>query len=301
MNYYNQIKSELINNEAYKRIKDYSKNRSDLKAYYNVGKLLIEAQGGEARAKYGERLIKEYAQRLTSELSPQYGYRNLMYMRKFYLLCQNQKVNTPCSQLTWSHYRSLLSIHSADKINYYISQCEKYNLSVRDLRERIKNQDYERLPAHTREKLAKNKPVQLQDTLKDPIIIRNDTHYNAVSEKILQQLILEDLPHFLEELGEGFCFIKNEYKIRVNNRDNYIDLLLFNIIHNCYVVVELKVTELKAEHIGQVQKYMKAVDTSLKTAAQCLTVGVVITRHNNQFIKGYCSDERVFGVEWKLK
>ena len=131
MNYYEEIKQGLINNEVYKSVKDYSKNRSDLTTYYNVGKLLIEAQSGEKRAKYGNNLIKEYSKKLTAELSKNYSERNLRNMRQFYLLFENQKWNTLCAKLTWSHYRELLKFKNINKINYYIKITEEQNLSVR--------------------------------------------------------------------------------------------------------------------------------------------------------------------------
>ena len=136
-NYYNEIKNELINNEIYKKVKDYSKNRNELSTYYNVGKLLIEAQGGEDRAKYGDGLIKEYSLKLSQEVGKGYSTRNLKNMRKFYLLCE--KGQTLSAKLSWSHYVELLSLNDINEINYYIGVAEKNSLSVRELREKIKS------------------------------------------------------------------------------------------------------------------------------------------------------------------
>ena len=152
-NYYNEIKNELLNNEVYKRVKDYSKNRNELSTYYNVGKLLIEAQGGEDRAKYGDSLIKEYSKRLTKELGKGYSTRNLKNMRKFYLL--HEKGQTLSAKLNWSHYVELLSFNDINEINYYINTTERCNLSVRELREKIKNKEYQRLENNTKLKLSK--------------------------------------------------------------------------------------------------------------------------------------------------
>ena len=134
MNYYNEIKNKLIDNEVYKRVKDYSKNKNELSTYYEVGRLLIEAQGGENRAKYGNGLIKEYSKRLTSELGKGYTFIALSRMRQFYVL--SEKVATLSQQLSWSHYSELLSLKDINEINYYISITESYNLSVRELREK---------------------------------------------------------------------------------------------------------------------------------------------------------------------
>ena len=242
MDYYKEIKHELINNEIYKKVKDYSKNRSDLSTYYNVGKLLVEAQGGEKRAKYGDSLIKEYSKRLTLELGKGYSKTNLKNMRSFFLLSKSQSLP---DQLTWSYYSELLRLKDINEINYYIDISIKQNLSYRKLHEKIKNKEYERLDIKTKEKLIKREENKIEDFIKNPIIIRNNLGIEEISEKILKQLILEDLDNFLKELGTGFCYIENEYKIKVGNTYNYIDILLFNIIYNCYVVVELKVTELK--------------------------------------------------------
>ena len=146
MNYYNEIKNKLIDNEVYKRVKNYSKNRNDLSTYYEVGKLLFEAGNH-----YGEGIISDYSKRLTLELGRGYSKRNLWLMLKFYKL--NEKVQTLSAELTWSHYIELLSLENTNEINYYISIIEGYNLSVRELRERIKNKEYQRLDDNTKLKL----------------------------------------------------------------------------------------------------------------------------------------------------
>ena len=203
MNYYNEIKTQLINNEIYKKVKDYSKNKNDLETYYNVGKILIEAQGGEERSKYGDNLIKEYSRKLTNELGKGYSTRSLKYMRKFYLFQKGQAVP---AQLTWSHYIELLKIDDFNIISYYINITIKYTLSTRELRNKIKNNEYERLDEETKNKIIENKNENhhIQDFIKHPILIKNKYNYEEISEKILKQLILEDIDNFLTELGENF-------------------------------------------------------------------------------------------------
>ena len=299
MNYYEEIKKELVNNEVYKRVKDYSKNKSDLITYYNVGKLLIEAQGGEKRAKYGNGLIKKYSKRLTEELGKGYSTRNLKNMRKFYLFQKGQALPAQL-QLTWSHYIELLNIEDINKINYYIKITEEQNLSYRELHNKIKNNEYERLDDNTKNNLINKEESSVVDFVKNPIIVRNSYNYTEISEKVLQKLILEDIPSFLSELGEGFCFIKNEYKIKIGERDNYSDLLLFNIECNSYTVGELKLTELKKEHIGQHQVYMNYIDKNIKTINQDKTIGIIICKKENKFVMEYCSDSRIFSKEYVL-
>ena len=293
MNYYNEIKTELINNEITKRVKDYSKNRSDLNTYYNVGKLL-----SEAGKHYGEGIIKEYSKRLTNELGKGYSKRNLWLMLKFYEL--KEKVQTVSAQLSWSHYCELLQVNSVDKINYYIKITEEQNLSVRELRQRIKNNEYERLDESTKEKLKEKEKLKLPDLVKNPIQIKNTSGNNEISEKILQKLILEDIPSFLKELGSGFSFIDNEYKIKMGDRYNYIDLLLYNIKYKCYVVVELKVTELNSNHTGQIQKYMNYIDKNIKSIDNNKTVGIIICKKENRYVIEYCSDDRIISREYEL-
>ena len=299
-NYYDEIKNELINNEVYKRVKDYSKNRNELSTYYNVGKILIEAQGGEDRAKYGDGLIKEYSKRLTKELGKGYSTRSLKNMRRFYLLFE--KGPTMSAQLSWSHYKELLIIKNNDEINYYINTTEKYNLSVRQLREKIKNREYQRLDNNTKLKLINKEKIDIGDNIKNPIIIKNKLSIDKenISEKILQRLILEDIPSFLKELGEGYSFIENEYKIRIGNTYNYIDLLLFNIKYNCYVVVELKVTEVKKEHIGQVEVYMNYIDRHVKGITNNKTIGIIVARRDNHYYIEYSSDKRIYTRDYEI-
>ena len=292
MNYYSEIKNELINNEITKKVKDYSKNKSDLTTYYNVGKLL-----SEAGKHYGEGIIKEYSKRLTQDLGIKYDASSLNKMKKFYLL--KVKLATLSPKLSYSHYVELLSLDNLDEINYYIMITEQQNLSVRQLRERIRNKEYERLDDKTKEKLITKKETDVVDFIKNPIAIKNTTNKEIISEKVLQKVILEDLDNFLKELGNSFCYIANEYKIKIGNSYNYIDLLLYNIEFNCYTVVELKVTELKKEHIGQIEIYMNYIDKNLRKPTQDKTIGIIICKKDNKFIMEYCSDSRILAREYQ--
>ena len=267
MNYYNEIKEQLINNEVTKKTKDYSKNKSDLATYYNVDKLLKEAG-----KHYGEGIVKEYSKRLTTELGKGYSVSSLKNMRKFYM----------------------------ESINYYINITLSLNLGYRQLHQRIKSKEYERIDDNTKLKLINQEETKVEDLIKNPILIKNNSNYEVVSEKVLQGLILEDIPSFLEELGTGFTFIKNEYKIRIGNTYNYIDVLLFNIEFNCYVVVELKIIELKKEHIGQIEVYMNYIDKHLKKISHDKTIGLIICKKNNEYIIEYSSDNRIIAKEYEL-
>ena len=295
MNYYDEIKNELINNEVTKKVKDYSKNRSDLNTYYNVGKLLAEAG-----KHYGEGIIKEYSDRLSSELNIKYSVRTLYKIIKYFNYMNKQKVPTVSAKLSWSHYDELLKLTDENIINYYIKISEEQNLSVRELRKKIKSNEYERLDEETKKKLKNKEELKVPDLVKNPIQIKNTSGNNEISEKILQKLILEDIPSFLKELGSGFSFIDNEYKIKIGDRYNYIDLLLYNIKYKCYVVVELKVTELNSNHTGQIQKYMNYIDKNIKNIDDNKTVGIIICKKENRYVIEYCSDDRIISRKYEL-
>lgn len=295
MNYYNEIKKQIINNEITKRVKDYSKNKSDLSTYYNIGKLLTEA--GKC---YGESIIKKYSEKLTKEFGKSYSIRVLYKMIKFYHFVASQKMPTVSAQLSWSHYDELLKLDDINQINYYIKIAKEFNLSVRELRQRVKNKEYERIDNKTKLKLITKEQNQVEDFIKNPIIINNVNHYDVISEKVLQKITMEDIVHFLKELGNSFCFIANEYKIKIGNSYNYIDLLLYNIDFNCYVVIELKISQLKKEHIGQIEIYMNYIDKHLKKTSQNTTIGIIICKKDNKYIMEYCSDNRILSKEYEL-
>jgi len=293
MNYYNEIKDTLIKNEVYKKAKDYSKNKSDLNSYYEVGRLLVEAQGGEARAKYGNKLIKEYSERLTKELGKGYNVTNLKNMRQFYL--RLKKGRTLCDQLSWSHYRYLFPLKSEEAFDYYVYIVSTQNLSVTELRERIKSKEYERIGY--KEELSKPKVNTL---IKEPIVIKSKNIPEKLTEYALHNLILENMDGFLKELGIGFAYIGHEVKIKIGRDKHSIDFLLFNVKFNCFVVIEIKVTEFKAEHIGQIQKYINYVDENIKEISNNKTVGVIICKDINGYVLKYCSDNKIFTTTYDL-
>ena len=246
MNYYEQIKDLLISNEIYKKAKDYSKNKNEIETYYNVGKLIVDAQ------------------------------------------------------LTMSHYRLLFPLMDDDEINYYIKRVAERKLSKRQLEEIIKNKEYERLPIETKNKLMFKDKVEVKDLVPNPILIKNTNNMEILTEKALHHLILEDIESFMKELGGSFCFVGSEYKIKMGDRFNYIDILLFNIKYNAYVVVKLKVTEFKAEYISQVQKYMNYIDKNIKEQTNNNTIGILICKKENRYVIEYCSDDRIAVREYEL-
>ncbi|MBR3524021.1 MAG: DUF1016 family protein, partial [Bacilli bacterium] len=281
------------NNEITKKVKSYSINRSDLTTYFNVGKLL-----SEAGKHYGDGIIKEYSKKLYLEDNVKYDISSLNKMKKYYLLIE--KLATVSPILSYSHYVELLPICDINKIKYYIKIIEQQNLSVRQLREKIKFSEYERLGNEAKKKIINNEETSIREIIPNPIVIKNSKNREIISEKALQQMILEDIPYFLDSLGNGFTFIRNEYRIKIGSNYNYIDLLLFNIEYNCYVVVELKITELKKEYIGQIEVYMNYIDKNLRKVNQDKTIGVILVRKDNGFILEYSSDKRIMARTYEF-
>ena len=295
MNYYNEIKNKIIDNEVYLKVKDYSKERCKVITYFEIGKLLYEAGG-----KYGDNIIDEYSKKLVAEVGKKYNKRTLFRMKQFYNMFSDEKVSQFATQLSWSHYVELLSLKNIDEIRYYINVCREQNIGRDLLREKIRNNEYERIPIETRNKLIFNDKIEVKDLLPNPILVRNRKNIEIITEKALHNLILEDVESFMRELGNSFSFIGSEYKIKIGDRNHHIDLLLFNIKYNCYVVVELKITMFKVEYISQVQKYMNYIDKNIKEVSSNNTIGILICKRENKFVIEYCSDDRIAVREYEL-
>ena len=296
MNYYNEIKSILIDNAIGRKVREYKSNQKDLESYYNIGKLLVEAQGGEERAKYGNGLIKEYSKRLTSELGKGYTVTRLKYMRTFYELVkksppladQFKNVNT-----TWSNTCEILYLKNIEEIKYYLNLSNKLCLTKRELRLRIKSNEYNRLSVEVKEKLKSNELVSTSEKVPSPVVLQNLKVDGKLTEKIVQSWIDENPASFCEALGEGYTYVKSQYKIKIGSNYNYIDVLLFNVIDMNYVVVEIKVTELKKEHIGQIETYMNYIDTNLKKDFHNKTTGILLVRENNRWLIKYINNDGI--------
>ena len=293
--YYENIKQYLIDNEIYKSVKDYSKERNTVITYFEIGKLLNEAGG-----KYGDNIIDEYSKKLVIEVGKKYNRRTLFRMKQFYNVFGNEKVSTLLTQLSWSHYLLLISIRNYDEIVYYINVAKNNNLSQRELQKKIKNKEYDRLSMETRNKIVNNSKLEVKDLVPNPILIKNKNNIEIITEKALHNLILEDIELFMKELGNNFSFIGSEYKIKIGDTYHKIDLLLFNIKYNAYVVVELKITEFKVGYISQVQKYMNYIDKNIKEISNNNTIGILICRKENRFVIEYCSDDRIAVREYEL-
>ena len=295
MDYYTEIKNKLIDNEIYEKVKDYSKERHRVITYFEVGKILYEAG-----SKYGENIIGKYAEKLASELGKKYNKRTLFRMKQFYILFSNEKVSTMLTQLTWSHFLKFLGIKDINKINYYGNISINQKLSVRELEYKIKNKEYERLDDTAKIKLINKEQTEISDFVKNPIMIKNTLNKEIASEKLLKEIILDNITDFMKELGAGYAFIDSEYKIKIGDRYNYIDLLLYSIEYSCYIVVELKITELRKEYIGQILTYKNYIDRNLRSINQNETIGIIISKKDNKYIMSYSTDKRILSREYKL-
>ena len=296
MNYYNEIKNILVDNAIGRKVREYKSNQKDLESYYNVGKLLVEAQGGEERAKYGNGLIKEYSKRLTSELGKGYSIQNLKNMRRFYLVVEKRQsliVQFKSLNISWTFIIKLLKLNDVNELLYYINCINKMNLTTRELDLKLKSKEYERLDSKIKEKLLKQEEVSVKDKIPDPIVLEGLEYKERLTEKVVQKWIDENPASFCKSLGEGYSYIESQYKIKIGSNYNYIDILLFNYISNSFVVVEIKVTELKKEHIGQIETYMNYVDVNLKKDFHNKATGILLVRENNKWLIKYINNNGI--------
>lgn len=296
--YYKDIKDKIIDTETTIRVKDYSKNKVILENYYEIGRLIVEAQGGEDRAKYGDSLIKKYANLLTVEFGKGYTSSALKRIRKFYLIIE--KGATLSHQISWSNYIEVLKLNDLHEINYYLNICKSQNLTVRQLREYIKDNRYKKLDLITKQKLIENKTPEITELVKDPIIINNPKNIEVINEKKLQKLIMEDIYRFLSQFGSGYMFVGNEYPLKIGDSYYKIDLLLYNVEYESYVVVELKIGKLKHEHVGQIELYMNYIDKHIKKPSHNKTIGIILCHKNNKLIMEYCSNPSIISREYIL-
>ena len=295
MNYLNNIKELIEKNIVLKKKHKLIEENSTLTTYFNIGKLIVEAQGGEKRAKYGNGLIKEWSEVLTKEYGKGYDISNLKRMRQLYLIFQ--KGGAVPHQLTWTNISLILPIKEKSKRNYYINICIKQNLSKRQLIEKIKNKEYERLECKDNiELITDNSEITMRDMIKDPILIKTSKNIDKLSEKALKEFILEKIEEFLLELGYGFAFIGSE--VRLGN--HRCDLLFFNTELNSYVVIELKIRKLIPSDIGQIKYYMNYIDSNIKKSYMNKTIGLILCKENNEIVIKYVTDERILMSTYEL-
>ena len=292
-NYLENIKSYIISEQARTIVRDYSANKSKLETYYKIGKEL-----SEAGKHYGEGIVKKYAKELTREFGKGYKTSELYKMQQFYELVQ--KVGAVHRILTWNHYLKLLPLKNLYEINYYIDVTIRDNLSYRKLVERIKNDEYGGLSTEAKESLQNKEEISLIQSVPSPIVLTPNKSYEVYTEKILQEIIFENIEDFMRQLGGGYAFIGREYKLNIGDKKNYIDYLFYNVIDSRYCVVEIKAREYKKSDYGQIKTYMNYIDEHLKNITQNNTIGIIITKSVNKFEAHYVKDNQVTIVEFKI-
>ena len=295
-------KKELIKlvekTEINKGYHDYFKNKDLVNNYFEIGKLLIEAQGGEEHDTYGNKLIKTWSVELTEKFGKGYDASNLRRFRQFY---SEFKMCGPLGHtLTWTNIRLLLPIKNVNKRNYYINMCIKRNLSKRELKKEIKNNSFERLSLVDKENIKlisnKNEVLTIKDTLKDPVLITINEDLDNVSEEKLAKIIRKELKIFLLELGCGYTYAGKEVRMG----ESYCDLLFFNYEFNCFVVIELKTRKIKKEDIGQLEYYINYVDENMKKESFNPTIGVLVAKEGNYLVMKYCTNKNIYKTTYKI-
>ena len=295
-------KKELIKlvekTEVNKGYHDYFKNKDLVNNYFEIGKLLIEAQGGEEHDTYGNKLIKTWSVELTEKFGKGYDASNLRRFRQFY--SEFKMCGTVCHTLTWSNIRILLPIKNENKRNYYINMCIKKNLSKRELQKEIKNNSFERLSLADKENIKlindRNEILTIKDTLKDPVLIPINEDLDNISEEKLAKIIRKELEIFLLELGCGYTYAGKEVRMG----ESYCDLLFFNYEFNCFVVIELKTRKIKKEDIGQLEYYINYVDENMKKESFNPTIGVLVAKEGNYLVMRYCTNKNIYKTTYKI-
>ena len=288
-NYLENIRSYIISEQARTIVRDYSANKSKLETYYKIGKELAEAG-----KHYGEGIIKKYSVDLKNEFGKSYGFTNLNYMRQFYnFVLTFPNFQPVVGNLTWTHILILLPLKNIDEIKFYINLAIRDNLSKRALADRIKLNEYGRLTPETKLKLKEEKEINQSEMVPSTIVIPSDKLKKELTEKVLEELVIKNISIVMKQLGEGYSFIESQYKINVGNKKNYIDLLLFNIKFNNYVVIELKAREFRKEDIGQIKLYMNYIDKEVKNITQNKTMGIIITKEINEFVIRYIKEDNI--------
>ena len=284
--------------EVNKGYHDYFKNKDLVNNYFEIGKLLIEAQGGEEHDTYGNKLIETWSVELTEKFGKGYDASNLRRFRQFY--SEFKMCGTVCHTLTWSNIRILLPIKNENKRNYYINMCIKKNLSARELKKEIKNNAFERLSLADKENIKlisdKNEVLTIKDTLKDPVLIPINEDLDNISEEKLAKIIRKELEIFLLELGCGYTYAGKEVRMG----ESYCDLLFFNTEFLCYVVIELKTRKIKKEDIGQLEYYINYVDENMKKESFNPTIGVLVAKEGNYLVMRYCTNKNIYKTTYKI-
>lgn len=303
---FDNIKDLIINsrNNIYNTV-----NIEMLHLYWNIGRIIMEIQQGNERAGCGDAVVDKLSQRLTNEFGRGFSKRNLERMRKFYICFPI--ATTVSSQLSWSHYLELIKINEEPKREFYIKEAINSNWSVRELQRQINSLLYERLTlsANKEKALELSREGQIlktsKDLVKDPFVlefldIKENTSYR---ESDLEKNIIEHLKEFLLKLGQGFSFVGNQVRLTLENEHFYPDLVFYNRLLKCFVIIDLKIGKVTHQDIGQMQMYVNYYDRKIKKEDEKETIGILLSTNKNETIVKYTLPEdnkTIFSSEYKL-
>ena len=303
---FSSIKELVINsrNKVYRTV-----NQEMLNLHWNIGKMISTIQGGSKRAAYGEQILASVSKSLTEEFGKGFSVQNLRKMRQFYNLFKIR--SSVMSELSWTHYLQIIKIDNELKRNFYIQECINSNWSVRELERQIDSLLYERLALSSdKDKVLelskKGKVIAIhKDIIKDPFVLDFlDIKENmAYLENDLEENILKHIREFLLELGKGFSFVGNQVRITLDNEHYYPDLVFYNRILRCFVIIDLKIGKVSHQDIGQMQMYVNYYDRNIKQDYENTTIGILLSTNKNETIVKYTlpkNNKTIFSSEFKL-
>ena len=303
---YKEIKSilEQARNKVYKVA-----NSTMVEAYWNIGRVIVEKQGGSNKAEYGTALIKNLSKKMTKEFGKGFTTTNLKYMRQFYLTFQ--KSHALSDQLSWTHYRLLMRVENENARNFYIEECIKSNRSTRQLERQITTLFYERLlSSKDKEKVSKEiyklepQIKKAEDIIRDPYVLEflGLPENTSFLEKNLEQALIDHLQKFLLELGRGFSFVARQKRITFDGRHFYIDLVFYNYLLKCFVLIDLKVGDLTHQDLGQMQMYVHYFEEEMMNEGDNPPIGIVLCADKSDSIVKYTlskNETQVFASKYK--
>lgn len=286
-------------------------NAEMVKAYWHIGRLIVEhEQAGQDRAAYGKELVKGLSQQLTADFGKGFDERNLRYMRQFYQVYSNW--NAVRSELSWTHYRLLLKVENPDARAFYMQEAIEGRWSTRTLDRQINSLHYDRMLISSEKAPVKTEadrkvvPMQASDLIKDPYVLEFLDLKASASfyEKELEQAIIDKLQEFLLELGKGFSFVGRQYRLAAGpGKDFYADLVFYNYILKCFLIIDLKVGELTHQDIGQMDMYVRYFEDQIRQPDDNPTIGLILCSEKNKTVVKYSllnESQQVFASKYQM-
>ena len=285
-------------------------NNAMVEAYWNIGRVIVEKQGGKDKAEYGTALLKNLSKEMTKEFGKGFTLTNLKYMRQFYLIFP--KSHALSDQLSWTHYRLLMRVENENARNFYLEESIKENWSTRQLERQITTLFYERiLSSKNKNKVAQEiyklepQRKQPEDIIKDPYVLEflGLPENMDFLEKNLEQALIDHLQKFLLELGRGFSFVARQKRITFDGRHFYIDLVFYNYILKCFVLIDLKVGDLTHQDLGQMQMYVHYYEDEMMTEGDNPPIGIVLCADKSESVVKYTlpkGEKQIFASKYMV-